>query len=115
MLCGAGAVLGVVLAQPLVAMVSRYAARFSIRALEVTVDASVLWVGAGLAMAAAVLLAYVPHLPSANGPAGLGLATGGVRITPGTNHRLRAFATTQIAFHSCCRRRGQLLATLVAL
>ena len=47
-LCGAGAVLGVVLAQPLVAMVSRYAARFSIRALDVTVDASVLWVGAGL-------------------------------------------------------------------
>ena len=37
-LCGAGAVLGVVLARPLVAMVSGYAARFSIRALEVTVD-----------------------------------------------------------------------------
>ena len=64
-LCGAGAVLGVVLARPLVAMVSRYAARFSIRALEVTVDPSVLWVGAGLAMAAAVLLAYVPRLPVA--------------------------------------------------
>ena len=43
-LCGAGAVLGVVLAQPLVAMVSRYAARFSIRALDVTVDSSVLWI-----------------------------------------------------------------------
>ncbi len=60
-LCGAGAALGVVLAQPLVAMVSRYAARFSVRALEVTVDPSVLWVAAGLAMAAAVLLAYVPR------------------------------------------------------
>ena len=74
-LCGAGAVLGVVLARPLVAMVARYAARFSVRALEVTVDASVLWVGAGLAMAAAVLLAYVPRLPSPHAPAGLGLAT----------------------------------------
>ena len=63
-LCGAGAVLGVVLARPLVALVAGYAARFSVRALEVTVDASVLWVGAGLAMAAAVLLAYVPRLPS---------------------------------------------------
>jgi predicted permease len=115
-LCGAGAVLGVVLAQPLVAMVSRYAARFSIRALEVTVDASVLWVGAGLAMTAAVLLAYVPHLPSPNGPAGLGLATGGVRITPGTNRRLRAFATTQIAFSFVLLAgAGMLLATLVAL
>ena len=45
-LCGAGAVLGVVLARPLVAVVSSYAARFSVRALEVTVDASLLWVGA---------------------------------------------------------------------
>ena len=88
-LCGAGAVLGVVLARPLVAVVARYAARFSVRALEVTVDASVLWVGAGLAMAAAVLLAYVPRLPSPHGPAGLGLASGSVRITPGTNRRLR--------------------------
>ena len=115
-LCGAGAVLGVVLAQPLVAMVSRYAARFSIRALDVTVDASVLWVGAGLAMAAAVLLAYVPRLPSPSGPAGLGLATGGVRITPGTNRRLRAFATTQIAFSFVLLAgAGMLLATLFAL
>ena len=31
-------------------------------------------------------------------PAGLGLASGSVRITPGTNRRLRVFATTQIAF-----------------
>ena len=53
-LCGAGAVLGVLLARPLVAVVGRFAARFSVRALEVTVDASLLWVGAGLAMAAAV-------------------------------------------------------------
>ena len=115
-LCGAGAVLGVVLARPLVAMVSRYAARFSIRALDVTVDASVLWVGAGLAMAAAVLLAYVPRLPSPHAPAGLGLATGGVRITPGTNRRLRLFATTQIAFSFVLLAgAGMLLATLVTL
>src|SRR5712692_7857067 len=115
-LCGAGAVLGVALAQPLVAMVSRYAARFSVRALEVTVDTSVLWVGAGLAMAAAVLLAYVPRLPSPHAPAGLGLATGGVRITPGTNRRLRIFATTQIAFSFVLLAgAGMLLATLVTL
>ncbi|MGH9313937.1 MAG: ADOP family duplicated permease [Vicinamibacterales bacterium] len=115
-LCGAGAVLGVALAEPLVAMVSRYAARFSIRALDVTVDSSVLWVGAGLAMAAAVLLAYVPRLPSPHAPAGLGLATGGVRITPATNRRLRAFATTQIAFSFVLLAgAGMLLATLIAL
>ena len=115
-LCGAGAVLGVVLARPLVALVARYAARFSVRALEVTVDASVLWVGAGLAMAAAVLLAYVPRLPSPHAPAGLGLASGSVRITPGTNRRLRMFATTQIAFSFVLLAgAGMLLATLVAL
>ena len=115
-LCGAGAVLGVVLAQPLVAMVSRYAARFSVRALEVTVDPGMLWIAAGLAMAAAVLLAYVPRLPSPHAPAGLGLTSGSVRITPGTNRRLRIFATTQIAFSFVLLAgAGMLLAALVSL
>ncbi|MGH9139795.1 MAG: ADOP family duplicated permease [Vicinamibacterales bacterium] len=116
LLCGAGAAMGVVLAQPLVALVARYASRFSVRALDVGLDASVLWVGAGLAMAAAVLLAYVPRLPSPHAPAGLGLANGSVRITPGTNRRLRIFATTQIAFSFVLLAgAGMLLATLVAL
>jgi putative ABC transport system permease protein len=115
-LCGAGAVVGVALARPLVALVARYAARFSVRALDVTVDPSVIWVGAGLAMAAAVLLAYVPRLPSPHAPAGLGLATGSVRITPGTNRRLRLFATTQIAFSFVLLvGAGMLVATLVAM
>ena len=115
-LCGAGAVLGVVLARPFVALVASYAARFSIRALDVRVDSSVAWVGAGLALAAAVLLAYVPRLPSAQAPAGLGLAAGGLRVTSGTNRRLRMFATTQIAFSFVLLAgAGMLLATLVAL
>jgi predicted permease len=115
-LCGAGAAIGVLLARPFVAVVARYAARFSVRALEVTVDGSVLWVGAGLAIGAAVLLAYVPRLPSAHAPAGLGLATGGVRITPGTNRRLRMFATAQIALSFVLLAgAGMLLATLVAM
>jgi putative ABC transport system permease protein len=115
-LCGAGAVLGVALARPFVSLVSSYAARFSIRALEVTVDASVLWVGAGLAIAAAVLLAYVPRLPSPHAPAGLGLSNGSVRITPGTNRRLRMFATTQIAFSFVLLAgAGMLLTALVAM
>jgi putative ABC transport system permease protein len=115
-LCGAGAVLGVALSVPFVAVVSRYAARFSVRALDVTVDASVLWVGAALAILAAVLLAYVPRLPSTHAPAGLGLASGGVRITPSTSRRLRIFATTQIAFSFVLLAgAGTLLATLVSL
>ena len=115
-LCGAGAVLGVALARPLVAVVSGFAAPFSVRALEVTVDATLLWVGAGLAIAAAVLLAYVPRLPSTHAPTGLGLASGSVRITPGTNRRLRAFATAQVALSFVLLAgAGTLLAALLAL
>ena len=115
-LCGAGAALGLLLAGPLVTVVARFAARFSVRALEVTVDGSVLWVGAGLAMAAAVLLAYIPRLPSPHGPGGLGLSNGSVRLTPATNRRLRIFATTQIAFSFVLLAgASMLLAALAAL
>jgi FtsX-like permease family len=97
-LCAAGAVAGVYLSDPLVTLMARYAARFSVRALDVTLDSSVAWVGAGLAMTAAVLLAFVPRLPSSHASSGPGLTSSTVRITPGTNRRLRTFATTQIAF-----------------
>src|SRR6202047_752766 len=63
-LCGAGAALGVMSAQPLVAILARYASRFSVRALDLTVDSSLLWVGVALAIIAAVILAFVPRLPS---------------------------------------------------
>jgi putative ABC transport system permease protein len=115
-LCGAGAVVGVALSPWCVSVVARYAARFSIRALDVTVDPSVLWVGAGLALAAAIVLAYVPRMPSALAPAGLGLASGSLRITPGTNRRLRMLATTQIAFSFVLLAgAGMLLSALLAL
>ena len=114
-LCGAGAVLGVWLADPFVAVVARFASRFSVRALEVRADASLLWVGAGLALIAAVLLAYIPRLPSSQAPAGLGLS-GSAHITPGTNRRLRLFATTQIALSfMLLAGAATLLTALVAL
>src|SRR6266446_4922816 len=56
LLCGAGAALGVMSAQPMVAVLARYASRFSVRALDLTVDSSLLWVGAALAIVAAVIL-----------------------------------------------------------
>ncbi len=113
-LCGAGAVLGVILARPLVAIVASFAARFSVRALEVAVDGSVLWVGAGLAMAAAVVLAYVPRLPSTDGPASL--AATGVRLTPATSRRLRLLATAQIALSFVLLAgAGMLVAALINL
>jgi putative ABC transport system permease protein len=97
LLCGAGALLGVVSTRPMVAVLAQYASRFSIRALDLTVDSSMLWVGTGLAVAAAVLLAFVPRLPSSASSQGLGLSGSSVRITGATNRRLRIFAMTQIA------------------
>jgi len=100
----------------MVAVLASYAARFSVRANDVTVDASLLWVGAGLAIAAAVLLAYVPKLPSADGAHGPSLVSGGVRITSGTNRRLQVFAVTQIAASFVLvAGAGMLVTTLFAL
>ena len=116
LLCGAGAILGVAIARPMVGVLGRYAARFSVRALDLTVDASLLWVGVGLALAAAVVLAFVPRLPSADASSGFGLSTGNVRITSGTNRRLRLFAVTQIAASFVLLAgAGMLLTALVAL
>jgi putative ABC transport system permease protein len=101
LLCLAGAALGVLSARPMVAILARYAARFSVRALDLTVDSSMLWIGAALAAVAAVLLAYVPRLPSEapsfNGAQGLSGARSSLRMTGGTSRRLRIFAVTQIA------------------
>jgi len=116
LLCGAGAILGVLLARPMVTLLARYASRFSVRALDVTVDSSLLWVGVGLAIAAAVLLAFVPRLPSADAANGFGLSNGSARLTTGTNRRLRAFAVAQIAASfMLLAGAGALLTALLAL
>jgi putative ABC transport system permease protein len=116
LLCGAGAILGVLIARPMVSVLSRYAARFSVRALDTPVDASLLWVGVILALIAAVVLAFVPRLPSAEASTGFGLASGTVRITSGTNRRLRLFAVIQIAASFVLLAgAGMLLTTLLSL
>ncbi len=116
LLCGSGAILGVIIALWMAPILGRYASRFSVRAHNLTVDASVLWVGVGLALTAAVLLAFVPRLPSAGAGGGLGLSNGTVRITSGTNRRLRLFAVMQIAASFVLLAgAGALLATLIAL
>ncbi len=115
LLCGTGAVLGVVVAWPMVAVLSKYAARFSVRALDVAVDTTLLWVGVSLALAAAAFLAYVPKLPT-DASRGIGLTSGAVRVTSGTNRRLRLFAVTQIAASFVLLAgAGTLIATLMAL
>ncbi len=116
LLCSAGALLGVLSARPMVVLLAQYASRYSVRALDLTVDPSMLWVGAALALAAAVLLAFVPRLPNTGASAGLGLSSGSLRITGSTTRRLQMFATTQIAASFVLLAgAGMLLTTLMAL
>ncbi|HEY6488740.1 MAG: ADOP family duplicated permease [Terracidiphilus sp.] len=95
-LCGSGAIAAVLLAVPMVEVLGRYAARFSVRANDLTLDFSLVWFGVGLAIAAAVFLAYIPRLPSPDSPQG-GLTGRGTRVAGGSTRKLRAFAVTQIA------------------
>jgi predicted permease len=97
LLCGTGAAVGLLIARPMVAILSRYAARFSVRALDLTFDPAMIWAAAGLAMLASVLLAFVPRLPSGASAGGVGRGTGSPRVTGGSNRRLQVFAVTQIA------------------
>ena len=94
-LCGSGALAAVLLAIPMVSVLGRYAARFSVRANDLTLDFSLVWFGIALALAAAVFLAYIPRLPAPNASQP-GLASRGTRVAGGSNKRLRIFAITQI-------------------
>jgi predicted permease len=116
LLCGAGAALGVLSAQPMAALLARYASRFSARALDFRVDSSLLWVGAALAVVAAVILAFVPRLPSSGSPSGLSVSSGSVRVTGSASRRQRIFAVTQIAASFVLLAGASaLIATLIAL
>src|SRR5579883_405848 len=93
----AGAGLGLLIASPLVAVLARYAARFSVLAVSLHIDMSLLWVGALLAVIASVLLAFVPRLPGSNTAQGISQSGSTPRVTGGTNRRLQIFAITQVA------------------
>ena len=97
LLCVTGAGIGLLIASPMISVLGRYMSRFSVRALDVTVDSSMLWVGAGFAVLAAVLLAFVPRLPSSGGAQEFGLASGSTRVTSTANRKLKLFAVVQIA------------------
>jgi predicted permease len=97
-LCGSGVLAALLLAWPMVAVLGRYAARFSVRADGLTLDSSLVWFGIALALVAAVFLALIPRLPSGDAPLGAALTGGGgsVRVTGGSSRRLRVFAVMQI-------------------
>jgi putative ABC transport system permease protein len=96
-LCGSGGAAGVLIAIPMVKVIARYALRFSVRAADLTVDFSVLWMGLALALMAAVFLAFVPRLPSGDSSRGPALTNGGSRITARSRRRIRVFTVVQIA------------------
>jgi predicted permease len=95
-LCGSGVAAALLLAAPMVAILGRYASRFSVRADGLSLDSTLVWFGVALSIIAAVFLAYIPRLPSSKASPASGLASGGTRSSTGSNRRLRIFAVTQI-------------------
>ena len=95
-LCGSGALASLLVAIPMVKVLGKYAARYSPRAEDLTLDFSLVWFGIALALIAAVALAYIPQLPSSNAARSLSQSSAGIRVSGGSNRRLRLFAITQI-------------------
>lgn len=114
-LCGSGALAGIAIAAPMVAVLAKYASRFSVRALDLSLDFSMIWIGVALAMVAAVFLAFVPRLPSPDTSAGFSLSSS-VRVSGGSSRRLGIFAVTQItASFLLLAGAGALVKTLLVL
>jgi predicted permease len=114
-LCGSGALAGIAIATPMVAVLAKYASRFSVRALDLTLDFSMVWIGVALAMVAAVFLAFVPRLPAPDTSAGFSLSSS-VRVSGGSSRRLGIFAVTQItASFLLLAGAGALMKTLLVL
>jgi predicted permease len=95
-LCGSGTLASLLIAAPMVSVLARYASRFSTRTDGLTVDFSLVWFGIALALIAAVCLAFIPRLPSANTSQSFTLSGGAQRTVSGSSRRLRIFAVTQI-------------------
>lgn len=115
-LCGSGALAGVAIAAPMVEVLAKYASRFSVRALDLTLDFSMVWIGVGLAFIAAIFLAFVPRLPSPDASKGFSLSGSGMRVSGGSGRRLGIFAITQItASFLLLAAAGALVKTLLVL
>src|ERR1700749_442380 len=96
-LCGAGLLAGILIAPPMVGVLSRYASRFSVRAADLTLDSSMLWNGVALAFAATIFVAFIPRLPNRDSSQAMAVSSSGTRVPLGSRRRLRVFAITQIA------------------
>ncbi|HEY3927996.1 MAG TPA: ADOP family duplicated permease [Candidatus Koribacter sp.] len=96
-LCFNGVIAALIVAAPMVSILGRYAARFSVRADGLTLDWTFVWFGISLAVVASIFLAFIPRLPAAEVSRSLSAAGVGARNTGTNNRRLRIFAVTQIA------------------
>ena len=96
-LCFSGVIAALLVAAPMVSVLGRYAARFSVRADGLKLDSSFVWFGIALAVAASIFLAFIPRLPAAQVSRSLSAAGVGTRVTGANSRRLRVFAVTQIA------------------
>jgi putative ABC transport system permease protein len=104
------------IAWPMVEVLSRYASRFSVRAQGLTLDSSMVWIGVALALSASFFLAFVPRLPAQDASQGTALTSSGIRVTSGSTRRLRLFAVTQItASFLLLAGAGALMKTLLTL
>ncbi len=96
-LCGSGVLAALILAWPMVAVLGRYAARFSVRAAGLALDFNMVWFGIALALTAAVFLAFIPRMPSGSAQLSANLTSAGTRSSTGSSsRRLRMFAIMQI-------------------
>ena len=96
-LCGSSGLVGVWIAVPMFNVLARYVSSFSVRAGDIRLDFSALWIGFALGLGSALFLAFVPRLPWADSSRGLILSSASVRVTGGSRRRLRIFAISQIA------------------
>ena len=97
-MCFTGVIAALLLAWPMVEILGRYAARFSVRAEGLKLDFTLVWFGIALAVVAAVFLAMVPRLPSGSASIQAALISGGgTKMTGRGNRRLSVFAVVQIA------------------
>ena len=99
LLAVAGSALGVLVAVGGIDLLTTFAAKFTPRASEVSLDGLVLGFTAGVAIAVALALGWAPRLPGSSGGGGPSLVSGGKRTTGGLQQRSlqSALVVTQVA------------------
>ncbi len=116
LLSAGGALAGVLLAGPSVRVLALYAARFTVRAQELRVDATLLWVSVASSLVAALLFAWIPRLPTPESARSGALSQRPGSVTPAARRGQRAFAVAQIAAsYLLLAGAGVLIRTLLTL